>query len=131
MIFHSRGDHIGIFWSLPSFVFSQEMDLMLTLDRLCFQRLRQLSDLQWDGFPSQIPDRLFAYRHLFCKRKGRLRLNDTGYLWRERRYSVLVDDNRAVHDSFRQGYAGSQWVGPNFHRYGRCRMDNAIFLNDC
>ncbi len=102
---------------------------MLMLDQLCCQRLRQLSDLHQDGLPSQIPVCLFANKHLFCMRKGRQRLNDTGYLWRERRYSVLVDDNRAVHDSFRQGYAGIQWVGPNFHHYGLCRIDNVFFLN--
>ncbi len=129
VIFHSQDSHIGIFWSLPSFVFPQEVDLMLMMDRLCCQRLRQRSDLQQDGLPSQIPDRLFANRHLFCMRKSRLRLHDTGYLSRERRYSVLVDDNRAVHGSFRQGYAGSQWVGPNLHHYDRCRIDNVFFLN--
>ncbi len=129
MIFHSRGSHIGIFWSLPSFVFSQEADLMLMMDRLYYQRSRHRSKLQQDGLPGQIPDRPFANRHLFCKRKSRLRLNDTGYLWRERRYSVLVDDNRAVHGNFRQGYVASRWVGPNFHHYGRCRIENAIFLN--
>ncbi len=47
----------------------------------------------------------------------------------ERRYSILVDDNRAVDGNFRRGYVGSRWVGPNFHRYGRCRIDNAISLN--
>ncbi len=129
MIFHSRGDHIGIFWSLPSFVFSQEVDLMLMPDRLYCQLPRQRSDPQQDGLPGQIPDRLFANRHLFCKRKSHLRLNDTRYLWRERRYSVLVDDSRAVHGNFRQGYVGSLWADPNFHHFGRCRMDNAIFLN--
>ncbi len=102
---------------------------MLMLDRLCCQRLRQRSDLLQDGLPGLIPDRLFANRHLFCMRKGRLRLNDTGYLWRERRYSVLVDDNRAVHGNFRLGYVASRWAGPNFHHYGRCRVENAIFLN--
>ncbi len=102
---------------------------MLMMDRLCCRLLRQLSDLQQDGFPSQIPDRLFANRHLFCSRKSHLRLNDNGYLWRDRRYSVLVDDNRAVHGNFHQGYVGSPWDGPNFHHYGRGRIDNAIFLN--
>ncbi len=102
---------------------------MLMMDRLYCQLPRQLSDLRQDGLPGQIPDRLFANRHLFCKRKNRLRLNDTGYLWRERRYSVLVDDNRVVHGNFRQGYAGGRWAGPNFHHYGCCRIDNAISLN--
>ncbi len=102
---------------------------MLAMGRWCCQLLRQLSDLQQNGLPGQIPDRLFANRHLFCKRKSRLMLNDTGYLWRERRYSILVDDNRAVDGNFRQDYVGNRWVGPNFHHYGRCRIGNAISLN--
>ncbi len=102
---------------------------MLMMDRLCCQRLRQLSELQQDDLPSPIPDRPFANSHLFCKRKSHLRLNDTGYLWREQRYSVLVADNRAVHDNFCQGYVGRRWAGPNFHHYGCCRIDNAISLN--
>ncbi len=130
-IFHSQSDHIGIFWSLPSFVFSQEVDLILMIEQLCCEYLRQRSGLQQDDLPSQMSYRLSANKHLFCKRKSRLRLNDTEYLRRERRYSVFVDDNRAVHGNFRQGYVGSPWADPNFHHYGRCRIVSAIFLNVC
>ncbi|WP_257275841.1 hypothetical protein, partial [Endozoicomonas sp. SESOKO4] len=76
------------------------------IEQLCCEYLRQRSGLQQDDLPSQMSYHLSANKHLFCKRKSRLRLNDTGYLWRERRYSVLVDDNRAVHGNFRQGYVG-------------------------
>ncbi len=127
MIFHSRGDHIGIFWSLPSFVFSQVVVLILMTHRLCCQLLRRLSNFQQNGFPSQIPDRLFANRHR--KRKSHLRLNDTGYFWKERRYRLSVDYNRAVHGNSCQSYVVSQWADPNFHHYGRCRINNVIFLN--
>ncbi len=99
------------------------------MNRLCFQLLRQLSDLQQDGSPGQIPDRLFANRHLLCNRKSHLSLNDIGYLLKERRYRLFVDYNKAAHGNFCQSYVGSLWVGPSFHHYGCYRIDSAIFLN--